>query len=273
MADLTIQAIWFDANQFTESQAVAWAQANDFKSETVRFREDDGLITHFIIPQFDPSEGIEGSWKTASDTFPEGISASLCERRETMSEKLFSTFEVKSFDQEERIIRGIASTPEPDREGDVVMPKGATFTVPFPLLAQHDHNQPVGMVTRAEVADDGIFIEASIAKESGLSYVERTWRQVKAGLLRGLSIGFRATKSKASATGRVFEAFEILELSLVSIPANAGAGIASVKQYSDEIVEVDEEQLLELEARTLDAKNRAAAAIEKANQTLNQKDD
>lgn len=273
MAELELQSLWFDANQFSESQAVAWAQSNNFKSETVRFREDDGLITHFILPQFDTSEAVDGSWKTASDTFPEGVSASLCQRRQAMNDKCFSTFEIKAFDEEERVIRGIASTPEPDREGDVVMPKGATFSVPFPLLAQHDHSQPVGMVTRAEVADDGIFIEASIAKDTGLSYVERTWRQVKAGLLRGLSIGFRATKSKASATGRVFEAFEILELSLVSIPANAGAGIAQVKQYDGEIVEVDEEQLLELEARTTDVKDRAAAAIAKANQTLNQKDD
>ena len=271
MADLQLQALYFQADLFTEAEAVAWAKANNHKSDTVRFREEDELITHFIIPQFDPIEGVSGSWKTATETFPPGVSGSLCARKESVTDKAFATFTVKSYDEETRTIRGIASTPSTDREGDIVMPKGASFTLPFPLLANHDHSLPVGMVTRAEIADDGIFIEAQIAKDSGLAYIERTYRQVKASLLRGLSIGFRATKSKATATGRIFEKFEILELSLVAIAANAEATVTSVKQYDGETIEVSEEQLLEREAKRLDVRERARAVLEKSKQTLNSK--
>ena len=48
-----------------------------------------------------------------------------------MESKAYSTFEIKSFDEEERVITGIASTPTPDRDGDEVMPQGAKFTLRF----------------------------------------------------------------------------------------------------------------------------------------------
>jgi HK97 family phage prohead protease len=185
-----------------------------------------------------------------------------------MSSKAFSTFEIKSFDEEKRRIVGIASTPAPDRDGDEVMPKGATFTLPFPLLHQHDAERPIGNVTKATVTDAGIEIEADIPKDTGLGYIETAYRQIKAGLLRGLSIGFRATKSEPTRTGRKFLSYEIFELSAVTIPANAQAGITTVKQYDAEPVDV-EEHLFTIESHRKDVFNRAVAAITQANQNLN----
>jgi HK97 family phage prohead protease len=165
------------------------------------------------------------------------------------------------------LIKGIASTPEVDREGDIVEPKGGRFKLPLPLLAQHDHAQPVGQVISATVTDEGIEIEAQLAKGSGLPYVERVWRQVKAGLLRGLSIGFMADGVEPTKSGRRFTSWSWHELSLVTIPANAGASVSTVKQY--DVDEIDlEEQLLESEAKALDVKNSALAAIELINSTL-----
>ncbi len=262
---MEIQALFFDANRFTESEARAWASDHDFLDDVVRTREQDGIITHYILAQFDPSEGAEGSYRVIADDFPEGISATICERN--MESKAFSTFEIKSVDTEERKIIGVASTPAPDRDGDIVEPKGATFSVPFPLLHQHDHERPIGTVTKATVTDTGIEIEADIPKDTGLGYIETAYRQIKAGLLRGLSIGFRATKSEPTRTGRKFLAYEIFELSAVTIPANAQAGITAVKQYDADPVDVDE-QLFEIDSRRADVFNRAVAAITKANQTL-----
>lgn len=262
---LEVQSIWFEGARFTETEAKNWCAEHDFKTDDIGMREEEGLVTHWIVRQFPTSEAIEDTWQRISKGWPDGITATCCRRRAMDESKGYSTFTVKSFDEEQRIIRGIASTPETDREGDIVMPKGAKFTLPFPLLAQHDHNQPVGMVTKASVSDDGIEIEAQLPKDSQLSYVERTWRQVKAGLLRGLSIGFRATKAEAIKTGRKFLDYEIFELSLVTVPANAGASVSTVKQYDDTDIDL-EQQLLSAEAEIADAVNRAAAAIEKATQ-------
>jgi uncharacterized protein len=149
-----------------------------------------------------------------------------------MQTKSWSTLEIKSFDDSQRIIRGIASTPSTDHALDVVEPRGARFVLPLPLLAAHDHNAPIGMVKFARVTDAGIEIEAEIAKDSGLDYVEKAWRQMKAGLVRGLSIGFRATKAEPiKGGGYRFKEWKWLELSAVTIPCNADASITSIKRF------------------------------------------
>ena len=51
----------------------------------------------------------------------------------------------------------------------------------------------------------------------------------------------------------------------MTVPANAGASVSTVKQYDDTDIDL-EEQLLAAEAEVADVKSRAAAAIEKATQ-------
>lgn len=181
--------------------------------------------------------------------------------------KSWSILTLKSIDDESRIIRGIASTPSTDRAGDIVEPKGATFSLPFPLLAQHDHSSPIGEVVSANVTDKGIEIEARIAKDSGLDYVERTWKQIKSGLVRGLSIGFRGleTELTPSKKGIRFKKYEIIELSAVTIPCNAQASIFSIKQLDLNGPNVDLQQIeLDQAMKIHDAKIKAAASISKA---------
>jgi HK97 family phage prohead protease len=114
----------------------------------------------------------------------------------------------------------------------VVEPKGARFTLPIPLLSQHDHSSPIGTVVSANVTDAGIEIEALIPKDSGLDYVEKAWRQIKSGLVRGLSIGFKGTKAtQIKGGGLRFTEWQWLELSAVTIPCNHEANILAVKKY------------------------------------------
>lgn len=60
--------------------------------------------------------------------------------------RAWSTFEIKSVDEEQRIVTGIATTPATDRMGDIVESMGAEFKLPLPLLWQHDSDSPVGTV-------------------------------------------------------------------------------------------------------------------------------
>lgn len=150
----------------------------------------------------------------------------------TVTRRAYSLLEIKEMDDETRVIRGIASTPSPDRMDDVVMPKGAKFNLPIPLLWQHNPDQPIGHVTEATITDKGIEVVAEIAK--GITdEIERAWKLVKAGLVRGLSIGFRELKTEQipNSWGVIFEEWEWLELSAVTIPANAEASITSVKKF------------------------------------------
>src|SRR5262245_30923298 len=108
------------------------------------------------------------------------------------STKAYATWDIKAATEEgKRIIRGIASTPTPHRMDDVVEPDGASFKLPLPLLWQHSSRLPIGHVHEVEVTKDGIAIVAEIVKGVD-EEIERAWRFIKSGLVRGLSIGFRA---------------------------------------------------------------------------------
>jgi HK97 family phage major capsid protein/HK97 family phage prohead protease len=148
--------------------------------------------------------------------------------------RAYALLDIKSVEDDARVITGIATTPTADRLGDVVDPKGAQFRLPLPLLWQHDAKSPIGNVTAARVTDAGIEITAQIAK--GVSAeIDRAWSLIKAGLVRGLSIGFKGLEAEPikGTYGVTFKAWEWLELSAVTIPANHEATIVSIKQFAD----------------------------------------
>jgi len=151
-------------------------------------------------------------------------------------ERAYGLLELKSVDDERREISGLATSIAADRMNDVVVPEGAAFKLPLPLLSQHDSTKPIGEVYEAEVSGKGIRIKARIPKDTGLEYVETAWRQLKSRLVRGLSIGFRSLKHEPIDAERPWDGYkflewEWLELSAVTIPANAQATIQSIKTF------------------------------------------
>lgn len=157
-------------------------------------------------------------------------------------DRAYSLIEItKAVDDDgERVIEGIATTPEPDRVGDIVEPLGAQFKNPLPLLWQHRHDSPVGSAVFGKPTKAGIPFRATIAKieEAGQlkDLLDMAWQSVKAKLVRGVSIGFRSLEhSYIEGTGGIrFLSTEIMELSLVTIPANASATINSIKSLDQE---------------------------------------
>lgn len=152
--------------------------------------------------------------------------------------RAYSQLEVKSYDDEQRIIKGWATTPEPDRVGDIVDPMGAQFKNPMPLLWQHRHDQPVGSVEFGKATRQGIPFTAKLPKlteDSPLrDRVEDAWACVREGIVRTVSIGFRVLQDGMEllpSGGVKFTNTEIYELSLVSVPANASATITEIKAY------------------------------------------
>src|SRR3546814_6300765 len=81
-----------------------------------------------------------------------------------MVKRAYSLLEIKAVDEEAGVITGIASTPTPDRVGDIVMPDGAAFKLPMPLLWQHDSRSPIGHVTEAKVTRKGIEVVATVSR-------------------------------------------------------------------------------------------------------------
>ncbi|HFQ8088806.1 TPA: phage major capsid protein [Pseudomonas aeruginosa] len=148
--------------------------------------------------------------------------------------RAYSIFEVKALDEGARTITGVATTPSPDRVGDIVEPLGVEFKNPLPLLWQHEHDKPVGTVKFDKPTAKGITFTAQLAdvQEEGRlrDRIDEAWQSLKAGLVRGVSIGFRPLEYSWMDEGGIrFIKSEVFELSLVTIPANADATINTIK--------------------------------------------
>lgn len=153
--------------------------------------------------------------------------------------RAYSLMTVKAVNEDEQVITGIASTPSPDRYGDVMEPDGAKFNLPLPLLWQHDPLQPIGSITKARVTNDGIEITAQVAKADAktpslmAARLAEAWASIKSGLVRGLSIGFRPIEyAYIDDGGTRFTAWDLMEVSAVTIPANADCNIQTIKNFS-----------------------------------------
>lgn len=156
---------------------------------------------------------------------------------------------------ETKIVAGDAGTVsgiawkfgEPDRIGDWIEPgafKAAKF--PIPMLFSHDINDPVGTWDAAEEKAGGFHMTGKLLIDD-VARAREVNALVKAGAVRGLSIGF-ITKKAVSRTGggRTIKSLDLLEASLVTIPMHSGAKVTSAKSAIEAL-------------RLVEAINRAAA--------------
>ncbi|ADG17047.1 peptidase U35 phage prohead HK97 [Paraburkholderia atlantica] len=144
---------------------------------------------------------------------------------------------IRSANEDLREISGTASTPTPDRYGDVIEPLGVKFVTPLPLLVGHDHTRSVGSVVLGAASKLGVHFKAVIAKieQDGplKSLCDDAWASVKAGLLRSVSIGFRPLEAEPMQGGGVrFTKWEWLELSLCAVPAQPEATITDMRSLT-----------------------------------------
>lgn len=144
---------------------------------------------------------------------------------------------IKAVNEDDRIITGIASTPSPDRDGDIMEPEGAKFRSDTPFLWQHDRTQPIGSCT-PKMVKEGLQITAKLVKPTPdmpsqlVARLDEAWASIKSGLVKGLSIGFRPIEYSFLDEGGIrFLSWDLLEVSAVTIPANAECNITTVKSY------------------------------------------
>lgn len=144
-------------------------------------------------------------------------------------ERLFGTLELRSTDDELREFEGIANTASIDAHGTCILPAGARFTLPMPLLFHHDQQTPVGEITEARMIAGKWHVKGFIRKVAEPGFVQeitdRAWHNIKYQLMRGLSIGFKPLKSK----GNQCLEWAWRELSIVTIPSNQDANIIAVR--------------------------------------------
>ena len=171
-------------------------------------------------------------------------------QREGVLEKgwISSDFIVKSSKKENTLILGYASVfGVIDTHNDIVV-KGAFKTAEchrVRLLWQHDVTKPIGIVRFLEEDEYGLKLEAEINNNT-IAGVEAA-ELVKQKAVGGLSIGFSIKSSDYNKQGaRIIEDVELMEISIVTFPANRQAEIQQVKDHGKNESLSRQEQLNEL---------------------------
>ena len=147
-----------------------------------------------------------------------------------------STF--KAFeDGDDLHITGMASTNGTDRVGDIIETEAWTkgglqnyLNNPV-ILFNHDYNQPIGRAVSLGTNDNGLQLKAKIAKSAG-----HVGELIKEGVLGAFSVGFRVKDAEymVETDGYKIKDAELLEVSVVTVPANQAATFSLAKSFDSE---------------------------------------
>lgn len=136
------------------------------------------------------------------------------------------------------------------------------------MLWQHDIRQPIGVYTKMMEDQRGLYVEGKIIVE--VEKGREAYALLKAGAISGLSIGFMTKDSEFDEYSRMrkIKQVDLIELSIVTMPANQEACVTLVKAASMVKSVRECERLL----RNIGFSQKVAKAMAVANKDLHQRD-
>lgn len=157
------------------------------------------------------------------------------------------------------IIGAIASTESRDRMGDVILADGweiENFKKQPRLLWGHEqHSLPIGKVTDIGVQNKKLVFNAEFVDGETYPFAQQVRKMMEKGFLNTFSVGFIPLDFDGE--GRISRA-ELLEISVVNVPANAEAATRSAEYKSFEL----EAKKAELEFDKKDEENHKEVKVE-----------
>jgi HK97 family phage prohead protease/HK97 family phage major capsid protein len=139
----------------------------------------------------------------------------------------------------------ILSDSTSDRYGDVIEASGWDFKsfLKNPIaLFNHDRDAPIGKWANVRIAGEELRGDLLLAPKGTSRRIDEIRRLVEADILRAVSVGFRPLEhepinAKDPFSGRRYIKSELVETSLVAVPANPNAiAVAKAMNISDDTV-------------------------------------
>lgn len=145
--------------------------------------------------------------------------------------------DIKKIDDDERMVYGWASTGDLDKDGEIIEPAAFEKSLPdylkFPTIREMHQPKPIGITKETRMEKNrGLFIAAKIVDSEA-------WMKVKEGVYRAFSIGGRV-KNRID---NVIKELELIEISLVDVPANPAAVITLFKGDKTDNIHIEFQQL------------------------------
>lgn len=186
----------------------------------------------------------------------------------------FGICKAAEIDEEERTVKAIISSDAIDRDGEILLPKGMRHDnfVKNPVVPW-SHNASEPPVGRALWLHRGRKkIEAKV-KFAMTERAEEVWQLFKGGFLKAFSVGFMPLKGHRPTPEEIkknpdwadarfiFDEWELLEFSPVTVPANPEALAQAVKNKS---ISLSDEMITELKVEAVEEIDDFCAAHPKA---------
>jgi HK97 family phage prohead protease len=161
----------------------------------------------------------------------------------------------KPVSEGKRTLRFIASDETPDRMGDIIQVSGwnlSSYKQNPVVLWGHDSSTvpPIGRATnvrrgRKPNGEPALFANIEFAPEEAHPFAETVYQLAKRGFLNAVSVGFLPRKTKEvseqerqalgmPAYGQVYSEADLLEISVVSVPANPSALVSQARSLVTE---------------------------------------
>lgn len=138
------------------------------------------------------------------------------------------------------------------------------------MLWQHNPDEPIGVWE--DLAEDGKGLYGKGRLLMDVQSGREAYYRIKAGAVRGLSIGYREVEVEPSGTVRLLKKLDLLEISIVSFPANRRANVTAVKSEGfialrTKLLAGDRPSVRELEKGMRDAFDLSNSEAERAVRT------
>lgn len=144
-------------------------------------------------------------------------------------EKFEHTFDIKSIDKEKRIIRGIASLEEVDRDNEIIATEAIERSLQTYLInpvIRYKHTDPIGRAiipeTSIDRANKAFIVTAYITDKT--EKAREAWGLIEDGIIKSFSVGGKVLEKEAiKENGKDFHKItkmELYEVSVVDIPSN-----------------------------------------------------
>lgn len=178
-----------------------------------------------------------------------------------MKDKIFIRGQIEKAG--EKTYRFLASTSAIDRQGDSVDQSGwelENFKANPVILWAHRYDElPLGKVISVDNTNRGLEIEMVFAEEDANPKAQQVKRLVDEGILNAVSVGFIPKERN----GNIITRAELLEVSIVPVPANQEALALAYKTMSLDLIQKDIEDTLKNEktGRVISKENRKSLEI------------
>ena len=161
---------------------------------------------------------------------------------------LIKNIEIKSTDNK-GLFSGFASVFNViDDHNDYIMPGAFLKTISenpeIKLLWQHDHAQPIGLITSIEEKEDGLYIEGELLLD--VVKAKEAYALMKKRVVDSLSIGYEVLDYYYEDGVRFIKELRLWEVSVVTFPANRSAQILHVKSDSEKSLENSLERAIDV---------------------------